>query len=207
MKLYSTILFSCIISFSYGQTDNAVFALKDRTTKNPASYFDINDPKFLIPFVNNQKFRNKLKLFKFYITNSKGYSVINSAELNDYIDSVKRLVYRDTGHFCVTGEVSIKKKNHYIPISHYIFWINNRYWYRIGDDGKKTIEFIDEFLLPEKIKSIEVVVPTKINSSSCLDKTLAYFYITLNRRTKNNYKVANLKFRQAKLGNRWIGHN
>lgn len=207
MNLYLTILFSCFISFSYGQTDKAVFSLQDRNIKNPASYFDLNDPEFLIPFVNNQKSGNKVKLFKHYVRHSKGYTVIDNTEINDYVDSIKKLVYKDTGHFCLTGQISIKKKNHYIPISHYIFWINNRYWYRIGDDAKKTIEFVDEFLLPEKINTIEVVVPEKIKANNCLDGTLAYFYLSLNKRTKNKYKVANLKFRQMKLGNRWIGHN
>jgi hypothetical protein len=65
---------------------------------------------------------------------------------------------------------------------------------------------VNEFLDADKIKSIAIVTPIQKNTG-CIGKPIAYFYLVMNRKFKLNYLVANMKFKQLKLGNKWIGHN
>ena len=174
--------------------------------KSSMKYFDVNDPFFLIFFVNAQEATNKIKLFKHQVENSKSYRKIPKEDIAYFVDSTQRIIFRDTGQFCSTSQVSINKSNPSLPVSNYIFWVNNKYWYRIGDNGKNTFEFANEFLDAEKIKSICIVAPKQKNNN-CIGKPVAYFYLFTKRGFKFNFQVARMKFKQLKLGSRWIGHN
>lgn len=169
-------------------------------------YFDENDPYFLMFFVNAQKTPRKVKLFKQLVEKSKSYRKIAKEDIAYFVDSVQRIIFTDTSQFCSTSQVSINKSNPSLPISNYIFWVNNKYWYRVGDNAKNTLEFANEFLDAEKIKSISVVAPLQ-KATSCIGKPVAYFYLVTKRGFKFNYKVAKMKFKQLKLGSRWVGHN
>jgi hypothetical protein len=206
LKLYLIIFFglTCFVALSQGGKTSV--SLSDRSIKSSMKYFDENDPYFLIFFVNAQETDRKIKLFKHQVEKSKCYRKINKEDISYFIDSVQRIIFRDTGQFCSTTQVSINKSNPSLPISNYIFWVNNKYWYRVGDNGKNTLEFANEFLDAEKIKSISIVAPQQ-KTNNCIGKPVAYFYLFTKRGFKFNYQVAKLKFKQLKLGSRWIGHN
>jgi hypothetical protein len=206
LKLYLIIFFglTCFVALSQGSKTSV--SLSDRSMKSSMKYFDENDPYFLIFFVNAQDAASKIKLFKHQIEKSKSYRKISKDEIVNFIDSIQRIIFRDTSQFCSTSQVSINKLNPSLPISNYIFWVNNRYWYRVGDNAKNTLEFANEFLDAEKIKSLSIVAPLQ-KATSCMGKPIAYFYLVTKRGFKFNYKVAKLKFKQLKLGSRWVGHN
>lgn len=186
--------------------DNAV-SLNDRSIKASKKYFDINDPYFLIFFVNAQSTSRKRKLFKEQITKSKNYRVVPTQDLDYFIDSIRTEIFKDTGQLCSTGEMFINQSKAYVALSNYIFWVNNKYWYRVGDNGKNTIEFANEFLVSEKVKKAAIVSPTPEKNIKCMGKTIAHIYLYTNRKHKFNYSVAKMKFHQVKIGSRWIGHN
>ena len=207
MRLIFTILliFESIISFSQGNK-NAV-SLSDRNIQSPPKYFDINDPYFLVFFVNAQSTNRTQKLFKEQIVKSKNYRAIPVQELDYFIDSIRKQVYKDTGQLCSTGEVFINQSKAYVALSNYIFWVNNKYWYRVGDNAQNTIEFVKEFMVPEKIKSAAIVTPPPEKNIKCMGKTIAHIYLHTNRKYKFNFMVAKMKLRQVKIGSKWIGHN
>lgn len=207
MKLHFFILFNIIVSLTIGQTNNNVVFLNDRSTKTSADYFDINDPFFLIFFVNAQKQNNKIKVFKEQIKKSEYYRKIDSYDLDFFIDSIRNAVFKDTGLICLTKRVSIKKTNIYLPVSNYIFWVDNKYWYKVGDNGKNTLEFVNEFLVQNKVKSAAMVSPPPETNFKCIGKTIAHIYLSTNRHYHFNYAIAKMKFKQLKLGKRWVGHN
>ncbi len=206
MKLYLIIFcgLTCFAALSQGSKTS--ISLSDRSTKSSMKYFDENDPYFLMFFVNAQKTPRKVKLFKQLVEKSKSYRKIAKEDIAYFVDSVQRIIFTDTSQFCSTSQVSINKSNPSLPISNYIFWVNNKYWYRVGDNAKNTLEFANEFLDAEKIKSISVVAPLQ-KATSCIGKPVAYFYLVTKRGFKFNYKVAKMKFKQLKLGSRWVGHN
>ena len=193
--------------FTFSQGKQVSLSLDDRKVHSPKKYFDTNDPNFLISFVNAQSSNKKLKLLDKQIKKSKFYRSISKDEMSFFIDSIRDATYKDTGKFCYTGLSSIKQSNAYIPQSHYIIWVNYMYWYRVGDNGKNTMDFANEFLVSEKIKSLAIVSPPPEKNIQCMDKTIAHIYLVTNKRIKFDYSVARMKFNQIKLGHKWIGHN
>lgn len=200
--ILSTII-SCILK-AQGTKQNV--ALNDRATKSSQQYFDVNDPYFLAFFINAQKGRDKKRLFDSLVKKSPYYYSIPFNEMEFFVDSIRQMIFRDTGKVCVSKEVSVKSKNIMLPQSSYIFWINDKYFYKVGYHPKNTIDFSEEFLVLQKIKSIAVIVPPK-TTNNCIGKTIAHIYIYTKRRADINYNIASLKQRQLKIGRRWIGHN
>jgi len=193
--------------FAFCQSKQNSVLLDDRSVQSSRKYFDVNDPYFLIFFVNAQSTKRKRKLFKEQIKKSKHYRTIAKQELDVFIDSIRTAVFKDTGQLCSTGESYIKQSKAYVALSNYVFWVNNKYWYRVGDDGKNTTEFVNEFLVAQKIKSAAIVAPPPEKNIKCMGKTIAHIYLQTNRKFKFNYKVARMKFHQVKIGSKWIGHN
>lgn len=195
-----------VFYFANAQSKNQVVQLGDRSTTNSQKYFDVNDPHFLIFFLNEQKFHNKIKLLDSLIKKDPTYETISKNEIFYFVDSIREIILKDTGKVCISGETSIKSKTVFLPLSNYIFWINYKCWYKVGYHSKNTLEFANEFLVAEKIKNIAIVTPKKI-TPSCMGKTIAHIYIFTKRRAKINYEIAGLKLKQNKLGSKWIGHN
>lgn len=206
MKLLITISFVTLAAAVLAQSSKQNVALNDRAIKSSQQYFDVNDPYFLAFFINAQKGGDKKRMFDSLVKKSSYYNSIAQNEMEFFIDSIKELVFRDTGKVCISTEISVKSKNVVLPQSSYIFWVNDKYFYKVGYHPKNTKEFVDEFLVLQKIKSISVIVPPK-NTSNCIGKTLAHIYIYTKRRSKINYDVASLKHKQLKIGRKWIGHN
>ena len=147
MRLTFTILLIISSIFDLAQSKQTSVSLDDRSVHSAKKYFDVNDPYFLIFFVNAQSSARKRKLFKEQITKSKYYRLIAKQEMDVFVDSIRTAVFKDTGQFCATGETFINHSKAYVALSNYIFWVNNKYWYRVGDDGQNTKEFVKEFLV------------------------------------------------------------
>ncbi len=206
LRLYFLALFFLLCSNCIAQNKGKNGALNDRATKSSQQYFDVNDPYFLAFFINAQSKGNKRKMFDSLIKKSPYYNSISANEMEFFIDSIRDVIFKDTGKACITGEVSVKTKNVFLPKSNFIFWINNKCFYKVGYHKRNTVEFAEEFLVLQKIKSISIVVPPK-TTNDCIGKTIAHIYIFTKRKARINYDVANLEFKQFKIGNRWIGHN
>jgi hypothetical protein len=95
--------------------------------------------------------------------------------LDVFIDSIRTAVFKDTGQLCSICESYIKQSKAYVALSNYVFWENNKYWYRVGDDGKNTAEFVNEFLVAQKIKSAAIVAPPPEKKLSVWAKQLPIF--------------------------------
>lgn len=206
MKLLFTILFITFVAIVLAQSSKQNVALNDRAIKSSQQYFDVNDPYFLAFFINAQKGGYKKRLFDSLVKKSPYYNSIAINEMEFFIDSIKELVFRDTGKTCVSTEISVKSKKVFLPKSNYIFWVNDKCFYKVGYHPKNTIEFVDEFLVLQKIRNISVIIPPK-TTDNCIGKTLAHIYIYTKRRSKINYNVASLEHKQLKIGRKWIGHN
>jgi hypothetical protein len=206
LKLFFAILFFVCFTILSAQSKRQNVALNDRGVKSSQQYFDVNDPYFLAFFINAQQGGNKKRMFDSLVKKSPYYNAVSTNEMAFFIDSFSAILLKDTGKVCTTNEVSVKAQHIFLPKSNYIFWINNKCFYKVGYHPQNTIDFIDEFLVLEKIKSIAVVVPPK-TTDNCIGKTIAHIYISTKRRAKLNYNVANCKPRQLKIGKKWVGHN
>ena len=206
MKFTITMCVLFVFYFANAQSKDQVVQLGDRSTTNSQKYFDVNDPHFLTFFINQQSKGNKIKLLDSLVKKTPSYKSISKTEIDFFIDSIKEIIFKDTGKVCTAGETSIKNTNVFLPLSNYIFWINYKCWYKVGYHSKNTLEFANEFLVAEKIKNIAIVTPKKI-IPNCMGKTIAHIYIFTKRRAKINYEIAGLKLKQNKLGSKWIGHN
>ncbi len=173
----------------------------------PSKYLDTNDPYFLIFFANSQNKRNKKKIIDEQVKDSRTYKEIEKDEMEDFIDKIKHQIFSDTGKICSNNVPSIKNSNTFNYVGNYIFWVNYNYWYRVGGNGKHTLEFANEFLDLSKLKTISVVTTKQDKKTNCLGRTRKHIYLFSKPRAKFNYKIANLKFDELKLGKRWIGHN